>query len=874
MINRLLVAALFFLFFTTGYGQLSVDSVYEKLTERQRLGLLFISGDVSSENVGYRAVDAADLKNDSDGEKNSFVADVSAGFTDEIKFPFPGYHVLDLISDTVFIEDLMKNTCMHFRDKGASGIIFKYSGDPSLNNSPYFFLTTTQGHFVMKRLPVFENLPLLKQIKSKNIFAEKLPFAGQHTYFKKWIGLVGGNPEDMEISFEELLKKGAYFYTSNPEKSIDKLLWAFKNKILDREMVDKYVKQALMLKELLKDSADVLKPVNPDTEDSKLRWEAWVRSLSVIRKTDMVNGQFFVPKNETYGLLDLAGFFKNEESRYAAPEFTLSGISKPDSSHIADRLIVIASDKDTIPENELKKLKKDYRLDLIYAGKAKRFKERWSEEAGYFDKIMFFPGTFPGTGLLLQQAMFGGIAVKGAMPFMDVFAPKGFTNARYNKLRIGYGFPGMAGMKKDSLLKIDSVLNVIVKKKMAPGGQVLVAKDGYVVYDRSFGYTTYRKKVRVDYQKIYDLASLTKIIVTVPLVMKLYDEKKIRLDSAIRLYLPNLDTLETGNLTIRQLLLHQAGLPSYIPFHFDYVDSTSFRGSMYSGKYSRTYSIRLDKYFFFNRNVRYKTSVFRKRPDSVFNVRLSDGMYMNYHYLDSIFKRVYHVKLKKKKEYLYSDVGYFFIQKIIERQTGKKIDELFREWFTGPMGIKRLVYQPLKYFPKSDIVPTDKDMIFRKSLLQGYASDDGAAMLGGVAAHAGLFGNARDIAVFAQMLLNKGSYGGVSYIKPRTISLFTSVQNDRNRRGLGFDKPEYDPGKDTPASVYASPLSYGHSGFTGTFLWVDPEYGLTYIFLSNRVYPYCYNKKLIEENIRTGIQDIVYRSFLPEEKIEQADTLR
>jgi CubicO group peptidase (beta-lactamase class C family) len=356
--------------------------------------------------------------------------------------------------------------------------------------------------------------------------------------------------------------------------------------------------------------------------------------------------------------------------------------------------------------------------------------------------------------------------------------------------------------------------------------------------------------------------------------MELYDRHKIALDSTLSTYLPELDTLETGRLTLRQILLHEAGFPSYIPFHFDYIDKKSYRGSMYSGRYSGTYNIRLDRFFYFNKYVRYRKDVFRRTPDTLFNIRLSRNFYMNYHYLDSIQDRVSTVKLKKKKDYLYSDLGYFFLQRIIENAYGKSLDKVFEQEFTKPLGLQHLLYLPLKRYTCKEIVSSGRDATFRKEMICGYPNDKGAAMLGGVAGHAGLFGNADDIAVFASMLINEGKYGGKQFIKSSTVELFTSKQDDHNRRGLGFDKPEFDPEKDTPASVYVSPSSYGHSGYTGTFLWIDPEYDLIYIFLSNRVYPDNYNRKLIKENIRTEIQDIIYRSFLSKEIIQKKEALR
>lgn len=857
------------MFLINSYGQSSVDSLYENLDKKQRLALLFISGNTSDVSTGYKSLKATDVFEKSIHDITGCVVDVSSGFNDKLQIPFPDFHTLDFISDTGFVKKLIKSACLDILRKGAAGLLFKYSGNPSLNNSPYWFATFADGHFTIKRVAVFDGTPLLKPLKqNESLYSGRLSFSNEHTNFKSWIDLFTDKPVSMDISFEELLKQGTLFYTNNPESSIDKLQRAVDSKTLNMEMIDKYAKRVLALKEI-KDDA-VLGWEEP--EQLKFRWEVWLRSFSIVQKRrDIDNEHSFMSINSRYGVLDLTGNFTTVKSRYEDTEFILSDITRLDSLPDVDQIIIVTSEKDSLPEEKLKELSKDHVLKLIYLGSRSLFREKWLESAGYFDKILFSPGSFSGIDLLLDQVMFGGVAVTGIMPFAEKLTLKGFGSVTYDKLRIGYGFPGLVQMSRDTLQKIDSILNVAVKKRMTPGGQLLVVKDGYVVYDKSFGYATYSKKVKVDSQKIYDLASLTKVVVTLPLVMKLYDEKKIDLNTPLKQYLPETDTLETGHLTIRQLLLHEAGLPSYIPFHFEYVDSTSFRGSIYSGRYSRTYSVKLDKYFYFNKNVRYKSNVFRKRPDSVFNIRISDNMYMNYHYRDSIYKRVVSMKVKPDKEYLYSDMGYYLIQKVIEKQTGQNLDELFRQWFAGSLETDMLVYNPLKYFQSKNIIPSGKDIVFRKEMLQGYVNDDGAAMLGGVAAHAGLFGNTSDLAVFAQMLLNKGSYGGISFITPETLELFTSRQNSNNRRGLGFDKPEFDPDKDTPVSGYASPSSFGHSGFTGTLLWIDPKYNLIYIFLSNRVCPYSYNRKLITENIRTKIQDVIYRSFLPKETFELID---
>ena len=870
VINRLLFSIFFFLLSVSSYGQGAVDSLYEKLNETQRLSMLFISADSLPTTSGYCTVKTPFVQA-SLPEKNNCLVDVSSGFTDNLQLPFPDYHVLNFTRDTVIVKSLLQSTCKYFCSRGAAGILFKYSSIGGVANPPYLMATYRDGKFAVMRVALFDGLPLLKpiiQYEQQNL--PILNVSNGHSSFKSWAGLFSNEPAALRVSFEELLKNGTLFYTNNLERSVDKLQRAIESNVVNKDMVDKYVKKVLARK--VNSSVDAAGYV--ESEQLKQRWKVWFRSFSIVQRMRDINDEHsFISVNTGFGVIDLTGDFVTVKSRYKNPEFIVSDLSSLDSIPEVEQILVVASEQDSVPVSKLKELRDSYKLKLIYLGAATSFKHKWMGSVDFFDKILFSPGIFPGIDLLLDQVIFGGAAVNGEIPFYDEFVRKGFGQVSYDNLRIGYGFPALTNMSVDTLNKIDSILNIAVKKKMTPGGQVMVVKDGYVVYNKLFGYTTYSKKVKVDSRKIYDLASLTKIVATIPLVMKLYDEKKIDLNAQLKQYLPETDSLETGELTIKQLLLHEAGLPSYIPFHFYYVDSASFRGSMYSGHYSRTYSVRLDRHFFFNKNIKYKSEVFREYPDTLFNVRISENMYMNYHYRDSVFQRVINVKLKSDKEYLYSDVGYYLLLKVIERVSGQRFDDLFRMVVAGSLNVNALTYNPLRSYPESDIVPSGKDVVFRKSMLQGYVNDGGAAMLGGVGAHAGLFGNTSDLTVFAQMLLNKGSYGGNSIIDSSTVNLFTSKQNNHNRRGLGFDKPEFDVDKDTPVSRYASPSSYGHSGFTGTLMWIDPDYNLIYIFLSNRVYPDSYNRKLIKYNIRTKIQDIIYRSFLSKSKIELIDSI-
>jgi beta-N-acetylhexosaminidase len=244
-------------------------------------------------------------------------------------------------------------------------------------------------------------------------------------------------------------------------------------------------------------------------------------------------------------------------------------------------------------------------------------------------------------------------------------------------------------------------------------------------------------------------------------------------------------------------------------------------------------------------------------PTENFTIRVADGMYLRNDYLDTLYKKIYDCDLGPKK-YNYSDLGYYLMKKIIEKYTHTTLDSFVTDMFYKPMGLWSIRYKPRTHFNLDQIVQTEEDKIFRKQILKGDVHDQGAAMLGGVGGHAGLFGNAQHLAVLMQMLLNGGIYNNVEYLKKETISTFTSCQfcETGNRRGLCFEKQEPDKLKDTPTGASASLLSFGHSGFTGTYAWADPETGLVFVFLSNRVNPDSENKKIIKMGIRTKIHDI------------------
>jgi beta-glucosidase-like glycosyl hydrolase/CubicO group peptidase (beta-lactamase class C family) len=430
------------------------------------------------------------------------------------------------------------------------------------------------------------------------------------------------------------------------------------------------------------------------------------------------------------------------------------------------------------------------------------------------------------------QLIFGGIGANGKIPVSVSDSIKVGTGLVIKPLnRFKYTMPEEVGIKASDLYRIDSIANSGITGEAYPGCQVLVAKSGKVIYNKSFGHHTYDKKRPVLTTDIYDLASITKIAASVFSIMQLQDQGKFSLNDSLGTYLSDLipDTSLYYNLNLREILAHQSGLQAWVPFYI-----RTIRGG------------KLD------------TVIYRADSSRYYPHRVANDIWINEDYPNEIYRRILRGPIKKK-EYRYSDLGYYFIMKIIEAQTGEKMaDHVAKKY--AQLGMSTAGYMPRERFSLDRIPPTEDDKVFRKQVIHGDVHDPGAAMLGGVGGHAGLFSNANDLAKLMQMYLNGGSYGGDQYIKDTTLKEFTKCQfciDDENRRAAGFDKPVMDGGGG-PTCNCVSYLSFGHSGFTGTIAWVDPEKEIVYVFLSNRIYPSAENRKLIKMNIRTDIQQVIY----------------
>jgi beta-glucosidase-like glycosyl hydrolase/CubicO group peptidase (beta-lactamase class C family) len=442
------------------------------------------------------------------------------------------------------------------------------------------------------------------------------------------------------------------------------------------------------------------------------------------------------------------------------------------------------------------------------------------------------------TQKLAPQLLFGAKAAKGKLPVSvskNLKQGSGIQTKTLN--RLGYSFPVEVGMDAAILDKINFIAQEAVDTEATPGCQIIVAKNGQIVFEKSYGYLTYEKENDVTDQTIYDLASITKVAATLQGIMFLHDRRIIDLDEKIVKYLPEIKGSNKKNMTLRNILTHQAGLQPYIPFWKQTND--------FFGNYAPLYD--------------------NQQSDSYPN-QLSSSLYGKDELEDSVWKWVVNSDLltkarrQKNYDYKYSDIGYYMMQKICERMLHMTYEEFLAENIYGPLGMSTMGFRPLCRFDQSCIAPTEQDQLFRNDLIHGWVHDQGAAMLGGVAGHAGLFSNAMDLAILMQMNLWDGAYGGTRYYSKGTVPYFTKKQYNLNRRGLGWDKPVEEEGP-SPTSHYASPLTFGHTGFTGTAAWADPEFGLVFIFLSNRINPNASNRKLISNNIRTRIMDVIYESI-------------
>lgn len=432
------------------------------------------------------------------------------------------------------------------------------------------------------------------------------------------------------------------------------------------------------------------------------------------------------------------------------------------------------------------------------------------------------------------QLIFGAIGAKGILPVSVHSDFPVNTSVQLGSLkRLGYSIPERVGFNSAKLAKVDSLVQDGLDSLMYPGAQVLIARKGKVVFNKGFGRPTYKSSQKVTPEHIYDLASITKILATLPIIMKMEENGKIALNNTFEELIPEYADTELKNVTVLKALSHYGRLPAWIPFYINTLD----------------------------KKRKPSPEFYRNAPLDGFSTKVADNLFLTDDYNDSIYNRIGRQSLKSNR-YRYSDVAYYVMKKYIEKTHSTQLDRLAEDFLYKPIGAFQTTFNPLGKFPKNRIVPSEEDKYYRYQTIQGHVHDMGAAMQGGVGGHAGLFSNANDVAKIMQMYLQGGEYGGTQFLDSRTIKKFnTCYFCDKNvRRGVGFDKPQLkDKG---PTCGCISRKSFGHSGFTGTYTWADPEEEIVYVFLSNRTYPSASNTLLVKSALRTRIQEAIYDAIM------------
>lgn len=437
---------------------------------------------------------------------------------------------------------------------------------------------------------------------------------------------------------------------------------------------------------------------------------------------------------------------------------------------------------------------------------------------------------------LSAQLIFGAREGNGKLPVSlgtNFLLNTHFKTASLKRLQ--YGSPESVGVSSYKLKKIDSLVAQGLTEQMMPGAQILVARKGKVIYQKNFGHHTQNKKYPVNDDDLYDVASLTKILATLPVIMKMVDEGTLKMSTQLSEMLPEYKNTDKASITLLEMLTHTARLKAWIPYYVNTLDSVTKKPM--SKWYNNTYN-------------------------TDFPYKVADDLFMKKEYKDSIYLQIRDSELRSNKGYKYSDLPYYLLMKYIEEYYGSTLDVIAQNDIYGPIGANYTTYKPLNKFSKNNIVPTENDTYFRMQTVHGYVHDQGAAMMGGVSGHAGLFSTANDVAKIMQMYLWGGYYGGHRYFKEDVVNDFNTCYycEENVRRGVGFDKPQL--GDSGPTCGCVSMTSFGHSGFTGTFTWADPQEEIVYVFMSNRTYPDASNRKIISSNLRSNIQEAIYEAIV------------
>jgi len=628
---------------------------------------------------------------------------------------------------------------------------------------------------------------------------------------------------------------------------------ALKKGKLDQESIDERVKKVLRAKYWagLNKSQQVVidnltKRINTD-QASLLNRMLYQKAITVVDNTDKLIPQIGV-KDKQFASLLMGGKdgseFRKMLDMYAPFEhLELDSLSSEFIDVLSQKDVVVIGyqgisnsprDQHKVNSEEvqfIKQLQAKTKVIVVTFGNAYALK--------YFEGVENIICTYEDNNItqsLAPQVIFGALKAEGKLPVSTGAFNAGTGIETLTTGRLSYGRPEEVEMSLDTLRQIDEIIEAAIEDKATPGAQIIVARKGKVIYDKAFGYQTYDEKLPINHKSIYDIASVTKVAATTQAIMKLYEEQKLDINKPIGFYLDELKGTNKEDLLVRDILTHQSGLKSYWPFWQRILEDGELKTD-------------------------YQVSIEGPHDYRIGNFELPTTL------ADSLWKWTVDTDLnempkgKNNHEYLYSDIGYTLIYRLVSKLLDRPLQDYVNEEFYKPLGLRSTTFLPREKGFYTDVVPSEVDDYFRNTIVCAEVNDQNTILTGGIAGHAGLFSTANDLAILMQMNMQMGQYAGNQYFNNWTIPIFTSAQNMENRRGLGWDKPITGT-KDGPTSKFSSASTFGHTGYTGAAIWADPAEELVFIFLCNRTYPESENFKLIEDNVRTRIHDLLYKATM------------
>lgn len=640
------------------------------------------------------------------------------------------------------------------------------------------------------------------------LFSENVPKAAANIIDAYQKGFIDENR--LAYSVKKILKAkylvGLQHYQPIDETNLVADLNDTESDVLHQELYENIIT-------LLKNKRNIL-PVE-DLDDTRIAYvklgdddaTVFINTLKKYTRVDVleINTQQDIKKLKPYDLV-IAGYHKSDVSAYRKNEFSQAQINL---------LKELAEAKNTVLAVFARPyVLSDIKSEIPLSGLISAYQNNAQAQS------------------VTAQAIFGAVPFRGKLPVsVQEDYPAGFSLDTQALPLLSYGLPEQVGLDSKILSRIDSLAEWSVNQEVAPGMQVLVARRGKVVYSKNFGYQTYEKQIPVTDTTLYDLASLTKILATLPMIMKAYQEGKISMNTRLGSLLPELKNSNKKNITVLEVLSHYGRLKPWIPFYTETLDENKKPSEKY----------------------------YRTKPEEKFNIQVAKNLYVREDYADTMYQQIADSPLQNRLEYKYSDLPFLIFKKYLEELYKDPLEKLDQKYFYEKLGANYTTFRPLERFDSLQITPTEIDNYFRHQTVRGYVHDMAAALLNGVGGHAGLFSNANDVAKIMQMYMQGGLYGSTQFINQETVSAFNSCHYCSRgiRRGIGFDKPQRGD-SDTPTCGCVSMQSFGHQGFTGTFAWADPEAEIVYVFLSNRTFPDSSVNKLSKERIRERIQQIIY----------------